>query len=147
MTNTVATPSWFTFRKSVKPSNFECPYISENNFGSSKQRIVPPGYTTNIDIYSNVCIGLTFLEHYSQWPLSFRKFWIKRYSTRTKYNRLPSHKATKPSYKTRWTNGTEYKGFRKAVALCGSALAKESVLHELIYSSLWQLSSKHTTEF
>jgi hypothetical protein len=30
MTNTVSTPSWFTFRKSVKPSNFGCPSRLQN---------------------------------------------------------------------------------------------------------------------
>jgi len=30
VTNTVSTPSWFTFRKSVKPSNFDCPSKLQN---------------------------------------------------------------------------------------------------------------------
>jgi len=30
MTNTVSTPSWFTFPKSVKPSNFDCPSRLQN---------------------------------------------------------------------------------------------------------------------
>ena len=30
VTNTVSTPSWFTSRKSVKPSNFDCPSTPQN---------------------------------------------------------------------------------------------------------------------